>query len=59
MLQNISIFIELPFVSKIFILSIFEWSLKTDFTVFHTVFSLELDSDRKASHFIQVETPGI
>ena len=28
------IFIKLPFVIKIFVLSIFEWSLKTSFTVF-------------------------
>ena len=28
------IFIMLPFVIKIFVLSIFEWSLKTAFTVF-------------------------
>ena len=26
-------FIKLPFVNKIFVLSIFEWPLKTDFTV--------------------------
>ena len=29
----LSIFIELPFVIKIFVLSIFEWLLKTGFTV--------------------------
>ena len=29
----LSTFIKLPFVSKIFILSIFEWPLKTSFTV--------------------------
>ena len=27
-------FIELPFVSKLFVLSIFEWPLKTGFTVY-------------------------
>ena len=31
----LSTFIKLPFVIKIFVLSIFEWSLKTGFTVFH------------------------
>ena len=29
----LSTFIKLPFVIKIFVLSIFEWSLKTGFTV--------------------------
>ena len=29
----LSTFIKLPFVSKIFVLSIFEWPLKTGFTV--------------------------
>ena len=29
----LSIFIKLPFVNKIFLLSIFEWPLKTCFTV--------------------------
>ena len=29
----VSIFIKLPFVIKIFVLSIFEWPLKTGFTV--------------------------
>ena len=28
-------FIKLPFVIKIFVLSFFEWPLKTGFTVFH------------------------
>ena len=30
----LSTFIKLPFVIKIFVLSIFEWSLKTGFTVY-------------------------
>ena len=30
----LSTFIKLPFVIKIFVLSIFEWPLKTGFTVF-------------------------
>ena len=30
-----STFIKLPFVIKIFVLSIFEWPFYTDFTVFH------------------------
>ena len=30
----LSTFIKLPFVNKIFVLPIFEWSLKTGFTVF-------------------------
>ena len=30
----LSTFIKLPFVFKIFVLSIFEWLLKTGFTVF-------------------------
>ena len=30
----LSTFIKLPFVVKIFVLSIFEWSLKTGFTVY-------------------------
>ena len=32
--SNTSIFIKLPFVIKTFVLSIFEWPLKTGFTVF-------------------------
>ena len=32
--EILSIFIKLPFVFKNFILSIFEWSLKTGFTVY-------------------------
>ena len=31
----LSTFIKLPFVFKIFVLSIFEWPLKPGFTVFH------------------------
>ena len=31
---TLSTFFELPFVIKIFVLSIFEWPLKTGFTVF-------------------------
>ena len=30
-------FIKLPFVINTFVLSIFEWSLKTGFTVFHLI----------------------
>ena len=30
-------FIKLPFVIKIFVLSFFEWSLKTGFTVFQDI----------------------
>ena len=37
----LSTFIKLPFVIKIFVLSIFEWPLKTGFTVVPT----ESDSD--------------
>ena len=33
----LSTFIKLPFVIKIFLLSIFEWPLKTDFTVFQDI----------------------
>ena len=33
MLQNASTFIKLPFVFKTFVFSIFEWPLKTGFTV--------------------------
>ena len=36
----LSTFIKLPFVMKIFVLSIFEWSLKTGFTVLDQRFSL-------------------
>ena len=36
---KLSTFIKLPFVIKIFVLSIFEWPLKTGFTV---LFSLSL-----------------
>ena len=32
--------IKLPFVTKIFVLSIFEWRLKTDLTVLYKLFSL-------------------
>ena len=32
----LSNFIKLPFVIKIFVLSIFEWLLKTDFNVYFT-----------------------
>ena len=32
----LSTFIKLPFAIKIFVLTIFEWPLKTDFTVFKT-----------------------
>ena len=32
-------FIKLPFVIKIFVLSMFEWQLKTGFTVYYTLFS--------------------
>ena len=35
----LSTFIKLPFVVKLFILSIFEWPLKTDFSVSHSASS--------------------
>ena len=35
----ISTFIKLPFVFKAFVLSIFEWPLKTDFTVLYLAYS--------------------
>ena len=38
----LSTFIELPFVFKTFVLSVFEWPLKTGFTVFMHVTSLYL-----------------
>ena len=44
----LSTFIKLTFVNEIFVLSIFEWPLKTDFTVFVTcvlVYNFETDGD--------------
>ena len=42
----LSTFIKIPFVIKIFVLSIFEWPLKTDFTVskWHMLANMFLDS---------------
>ena len=45
----LSTFIKLPFVIKIFVLSIFEWPLKTGFTV-HNSFKHRPDLHKK--HFI-------
>ena len=38
----LSTFIKLPFVIKIFVLPIFEWPLKTGFTVDRTVYGLHM-----------------
>ena len=45
----LSSFIKLPFVIKIFVLSIFEWPLKTGFTVPTTILSLNNDSHDKTA----------
>ena len=41
-------FIKLPFVIKIFVLSIFEWPLKTGFTVLHSPERVYIGADQTA-----------
>ena len=49
-LQNapaiLSTFIKLPFVIKIFVLSIFEWSLKTGFTVISSLYKFLMSTTK-------------
>ena len=47
----LSTFIKLQFVSKIFVMSIFEWSLKTGFTVYGMGI-LKLDKQLILSHYL-------
>ena len=49
-------FIKLPMVIKIFVLSIFEWQLKTGFTVFH-IFFLEPGSEMRWEEEKKVGVP--
>ena len=52
----LSTFIKLPFITKIFVLSIFEWPLKTGFTVVLNVCSslvIILLRKRELVHFLQ------
>ena len=52
----LSTFIKLPFVFKTFVLSIFEWPLNTDFTVFKILpFSeIHICQNKKKELYIQL-----
>ena len=59
----LSTFIKLPFVIKISVLSIFEWPLKTGFTVIFLIFQKNmvghfmciLNSHKKQPYFLKVD----